>query len=61
VGSERYCIFRGEGAQGNCPALKVRRQCPLVVLLVEVGSRERKTLGSGKEVLGCGLCYAQRS
>jgi hypothetical protein len=40
----------------NCPALKVPRQCPLV-LLVEIHLREGNSLGSEKgKVLGSGFC-----
>jgi hypothetical protein len=41
------------------PALKVPRQCPFF-LLIEVDSREGKSLGSKEgEGLGCGFCYDQ--
>jgi hypothetical protein len=44
----------------NFRALKVPRQCPLV-LLVEVHLREGKALGSEKaKVLESGLCEARR-
>jgi hypothetical protein len=37
-------IFRGGN---NIPALKVPRQCPLVLLGTALGSEEGKALGSG--------------
>jgi hypothetical protein len=53
--SERHYILKGEEI---FPALKVPRQCPLV--LVEVRLGEGKALGSGRNNgLGCGLCYEQ--
>jgi hypothetical protein len=56
-GNERHYIL---GGQKSFPALKVLRQCPLV-LLVEVSLTLGKDLKNEKgKVLGFGLSYEQR-
>jgi hypothetical protein len=57
---EREILHLGWRGQKHFTALKVPRQCPLV-LLVGVGLRKGKALGSEKgKMLGCGLSCDQR-